>query len=103
MEEIKKFPLNIKNTIKLDKTFYIYEPVGCKRCNNVGYSGRIGIFEILEMTDQLAEVTLKQPSEVKIQEEAENQGMITMKQDGILKVLEGTTSLEDVLRVAEEK
>ena len=77
--------------------------MGCKRCNNIGYSGRVGIFEILEMTEQLAEVAIKEPSEKRIQEEAKRQGMITMKQDGILKVLEGTTSLEEVLRVAEEK
>lgn len=105
----KKVKLNretkkiIGDEIKTAKTSYIYEPKGCKRCNNIGYSGRIGVFEILEMTDQLGQVILKEPSETKIQEEAKRQGMITMKQDGILKVLEGVTSLEEVLRVAEEK
>jgi len=103
LEEIEKFPSTIKKSVRPTGTFYVYEPAGCKRCNNVGYSGRIGIFEILEMTDRLGEVILKEPSEAKIQEEAKNQGMITMKQDGILKVLEGATSIEEVLRVAEEK
>ena len=51
----------------------------------------------------MAEITLKEPSETKIEEEAKRQGMITMKQDGILKVLEGVTTLEEVLRMAEEK
>lgn len=101
--EIEKFPSTIKKSVRPTGTLYVHEPVGCKRCNNVGYSGRIGIFEILEMTDRLGEVILKEPSEAKIQEEAKNQGMITMKQDGILKVLEGATSIEEVLRVAEEK
>lgn len=103
LKEIENFPSTIKKNIKLPKVLYIYEPVGCKRCNKLGYSGRIGIFEILEMTDNLAEIILKEPSETGIQKEAQNQGMVTMKQDGILKVLEGITSLEEILRVAEEK
>jgi type II secretory ATPase GspE/PulE/Tfp pilus assembly ATPase PilB-like protein len=55
------------------------------------------------MTDQLSEIILREPGEVKIWEEARRQGMINMKQDGILKVLAGLTSLEEVIRVAEEK
>ena len=103
LQEIGNFPPIVKKSIKLPQTLYICEPVGCKRCNNVGYSGRIGIFEILEMTDRLAELVLKKPSEAEIRDEARQQGMITMKQDGILKVLKGATSIEEVLRVAEEK
>ncbi|MBM3250951.1 MAG: type II/IV secretion system protein [Candidatus Nealsonbacteria bacterium] len=103
LKEIDNFPAVIKKTIKLDKTLYVCEPVGCKKCNNIGYSGRIGFFEILEMTPQLSELILTRPSEGEILKEAQRQGMVTMKQDGILKVLEGATSLEEVLRVAEEK
>jgi type II secretory ATPase GspE/PulE/Tfp pilus assembly ATPase PilB-like protein len=55
------------------------------------------------MTDDLAAVILKGTSETTILEEAKKQGMVTMKQDGILKVLEGATSLEEILSVAEEK
>ena len=102
-EEIKKIPSVMKDKINLKKDFYIYKPSGCERCNKVGYSGRIGIFEILEMTKNIEEIILKEPSEGKIKQEADRQGMITMKQDGILKVLGGATSLEEVLRVAEEK
>ncbi len=101
--EIKKFPALAKKDLKTDKTAFVYQPVGCKRCNKTGYSGRIGVFEILTMTKRLEEIILREPSEARIQEEAINQGMITMKQDGILKVLEGITSLEEILRVAEEK
>jgi type IV pilus assembly protein PilB len=103
MKEVEAFPQALKKSIKFSSDFNIYEPTGCKRCNKVGYSGRIGIFEILEMTDRLAGLVIKEPSEAIIQDEAENQGMVTMKQDGILKVLEGITSFEEVLRVAEEK
>jgi len=103
MKEIEKIPPLEREKIKIPKPLYIYEPVGCKRCNKIGYSGRIGIFEVLEMTKELEEIILKEPSERKIEQEARRQGMITMKQDGIMKVLEGITSFEEVLRVAEEK
>lgn len=103
LKEIEGFPPAVRADVKLDKILYIYEPVGCKRCNNAGYSGRIGVYEILEMSDELSKLTLTKPSEAQIAQEAERQGMLRMKQDGILKVLEGITSLEEILRVAEEK
>lgn len=103
LKEIENLPEAIKKDIKTPKSLYIYQTVGCRKCNGVGYSGRTGVFEILEMTDQLSEIILKEPSEVNIEEEAKRQGMVTMKQDGILKVLEGITTIEEVLRVAEEK
>jgi type IV pilus assembly protein PilB len=103
LTELEAIPPSAKGDLKIPKEITIFEPVGCKKCRFEGYSGRIGVFEILTMTDTLAELILKEPSEVKIVEEARNQGMITMKQDGILKVLDGMTSIEEVLRVAEEK
>ena len=103
MEELDKMPAVAKKELKISTDLYIYEAVGCRRCNNIGYSGRMGVYEILEMTENLAAVISKNSSEAAIQEEAQTQGMITMKQDGILKVLEGEISLEEVLRVAEEK
>ena len=96
-------PLIKKETGMLSRPLKIYESVGCKKCRSEGYSGRIGLFEILEMTQELSDIILKEPSESKIRGEALRQGMITMKQDGILKVLEGVTSVAEVLRAAEEK
>ncbi len=103
LKEINGFPEAVKKRIKIPKPFFVYKAVGCKKCNYTGYGGRIGLFEVLKMTDELGEIILRQPSELKISEEAKRQGMLTMKQDGILKVLEGNTSVEEVLRVAEEK
>jgi len=103
LKEIEKLPPLAKKDLNLSETFYIYEPVGCKRCNNIGYSGRIGIFEVLEMTPSLSKLVLEGLSEDKIRQESRKQGMITMKQDGILKALKGITSVEEVVRVAEEK
>lgn len=103
LEQIEAFPKNIRKTIRTPKTIYIWQAVGCKKCNRAGFSGMIGIFEVLKMTDQLASIVLGELSEKKMEEETQRQGMITMKQDGILKVLKGITTIEEVLRVAEEK
>ena len=85
------------------KDIRIWETKGCRKCNWTGYSGRVGVFEVLKMTSQLSDIILKEPSETKIAEEARRQGMITMQQDGILKSLDGLTSIQEVVRVAEEK
>jgi len=103
LKEIDNLPEKVKKEIKINEPLTIFEPVGCRDCHNTGFSGRIALFEILEMTSQLAEIILKEPSEAKILEEAKKQGMLTMKQDGILKVLDGITTIEEVIRVAEEK
>jgi len=96
LPEVKKKEIDLSN-------LKIFEPQGCKKCNSSGFSGRIALFEILEMTKELAEIVLHEPSESKIAEEALRQGMITMKQDGILKAMEGITTIQEVIRVAEEK
>jgi len=103
LREIDGLPEAVKKKIKIPKPLFIYQAVGCKKCNHTGYGGRIGLFEVLKMTDKLREIILREPSELKISEEAKRQGMLTMKQDGVLKVLKGLTSVEEVLRVAEEK
>ncbi len=100
-EEISKLPEEVKKEIKISAPIYIYKARGCKNCLNKGTKGRIAIFEALSMTSQLEKIILEEPSETKIKEEAKRQGMITMKQDGILKVLEGIVSMEDVLKVVE--
>lgn len=103
LRETEQFPLNVRKTVHLPKDLKTWEPKGCQKCRFTGYSGRIGVFEVLEMTNGLAEIIVKDPSEVKLREEAKRQGMITMKQDGILKVLDGITSIQEVLRVTEEQ
>jgi len=103
LSALKTFPEIVKKDVKIPKEIYIYKPEGCKRCKDTGYSGRIGIFEVLSMTNRLADIILKEPTESEILKEAKEQGMITMQQDGVLKVLDGLTSLEEVVRVAEEK
>jgi type IV pilus assembly protein PilB len=75
---------------------------GCDQCAKSGYLGRIGIFETLPITPKIAKLVLENADSSAIEEEAISEGMITMKQDGYLKVLQGATTVEEVLRVAQE-
>ena len=84
------------------KNLKLSEGRGCKECNNTGYLGRIGIFEVLVVTEKIAKMIIARSRAQDIAKEAVSEGMITMRQDGILKVLEGITTVEEVLRVAEE-
>ncbi len=102
LKAIESLPPSVKKDVKIPKPFEIYESKGCKKCNQQGFRGRTAIFEVLKMTDELAEIILKGVTEERIREEAFRQGMITMKQDGILKVLDGVTTIEEVIRAAEE-
>lgn len=72
---------------------------GCKSCFNTGYKGRIGITEILIFSARIKELVLGQAGEANIKEAARAQGMMTMREDGLLKAINGLTSLEEVLRV----
>jgi len=104
VKELALLPEEAKAQIDLKKSFKVWEPVGCKKCNNTGYSGRIGIFEVLTMTSQLSEMILKkQIAEDKILKEADRQGMISIRQDGMLKVLAGLTTTEEIIRVTKEQ
>ncbi|MEK7071910.1 MAG: GspE/PulE family protein, partial [Patescibacteria group bacterium] len=76
----------ISKELKIKPPFDIFQPVGCKKCNQLGFAGRISLFEVLSMNKSLAAITMQEPSEAKIAEEAKKLGMVTMKQDGILKV-----------------
>ena len=79
-----------------------YEPVGCEKCGQTGYSGRVGIYEIMEIIPQIKESIIRGDSSVLINELAISQGMISLEQDGIIKALNGLTSLEEVYAAAKE-
>jgi type IV pilus assembly protein PilB len=76
-----------------------YEPVGCPRCNQSGYRGRVGIYSAMSMSETLKELTIKRAAEPEIASVAEEEGMLTLREDGVSKVRAGVTSLEEVLRV----
>ena len=77
----------------------IFKPQGCPKCGNKGTRGRIAVFEVLEMTPSLEEIIISGPTESKILSEAKRQGMVTLLQDGILKVLEGIVGFDELAQV----
>ncbi|MEK7636057.1 MAG: GspE/PulE family protein [Patescibacteria group bacterium] len=118
----EKAPLEIKNAIKkelenlseeflrdaglsIDKSgidkngeYEIFHSSGCAACKNKGINGRVALFEILEMTPQLEAVISAEINELKILNESKKQGMITLRQDGMIKALKGLISIEEVLK-----
>ncbi len=102
LEETSNMPSKIKEQHKIGKDIWVWEPVGCRQCSEKGYSGRIGIFEILQMTKELADIVMSGIDEGKIGREAKRQGMLTLRQDGLIKVLKGKTSMEELIRTTSE-
>ncbi|MGA2910615.1 MAG: GspE/PulE family protein [Candidatus Microgenomates bacterium] len=80
----------------------LFKGKGDPDCGNSGYYGRIGIFEVLPVTEKIGKLILERSSATDIDTEARGEGMITLKQDGYLKAVEGITTVEEVLRVAQE-
>ena len=91
-------PQSSKETGKVS----LFRGKGCEECNDIGYFGRIGIFEVLSVSEKIGRLILEHASADEIQDEAVKEGMITMKQDGYLKALEGIITIEEVLRVAQD-
>ena len=79
-----------------------YRPSGCSRCRQEGYKGRIGIFEVFEMTEIISEMVAKQATSDDIEKQAQKEGMIKMIEDGMIKAIQGVTSIEEILRVTED-
>jgi type IV pilus assembly protein PilB len=110
-EKIRKYimdiyttlPAEVKKDVLIKEPISIYEAKGCQACNFKGYKGRAGLFEVLHMTEQLIDVILKNPVESVILKVAQEQGMLTMVQEGILKVLEGETTIDELMRVTQEQ
>ena len=95
-EQILEFPLEPD-----EKEIVLYRPKkdGCMRCSNTGYSGRLGIYEMLTVSEGIQRLTLERKSSSEIKRLAIAEGMLTLRQDGLMKVKQGVTSIEEVLRV----
>jgi type II secretory ATPase GspE/PulE/Tfp pilus assembly ATPase PilB-like protein len=99
--EISLMPQSLAKQIK-QNNLVLYKSSGCAECGNKGTKGRIGIFETLFMTKELEQIIVsKKITTDEIQKEAQNQGMVTMRQDGILKALKGLVSIEEVIKATE--
>lgn len=84
-----------------EANFVLSQGAGCSECNDTGYVSRVGIFEVLVVTEKVGKLILQRTPAIEIERQAMNDGMLLMKQDGYLKALEGITTVAEVLRVAE--
>ncbi|TSD02028.1 MAG: Uncharacterized protein Athens071425_182 [Parcubacteria group bacterium Athens0714_25] len=102
IESLKKIVSAISPKAKInlpEKIDYLYQPAGCPNCHNIGYRGRIGIFEVMETSKEIKQLIHNLSSEEDILKAALEDGMTTMQQDGIIKAIEGITSMEEIWRV----
>jgi len=97
---IKKLKEEVKDVFDFDeKSIQLYKGKGCDACGGSGFKGRVGLYEVLETSQEIAEMILDGEPAMRIEEQAIKQGMLTMKKDGMLKVIMGMTTFEEVLAV----
>lgn len=93
---------NVLGSLYKGDSLKLFRGKGCSECGNFGYLGRIGIFEVMPVSEKIAHLVLQRVAAGQIAKQAISEGIITMKQDGYLKAVEGITSIEEVLRVAQD-
>ena len=97
-KEIESLPEKIKATLKFKEPYETYHGQGCKTCQGKGIIGRVAIFEVFRMTPELRDIISTGFTERNLIEESKRQNMVTIRQDGVLKALEGLVTIEEVLR-----
>jgi type IV pilus assembly protein PilB len=102
INSIKEEGKSLKNyNIDPNAPFKLYSSVGCEKCNLTGYKGRIGIFEAIKTDEAIEKIIPQNPSEREIKRIAKNQGILSMRQDGMVKIINGVTSFEEVQSVVD--
>ncbi len=101
-ENIKQVLGNLISQSAQKGPLKLYKGQGCEQCNKVGYLGRVGIFEVLVVDEKISRQILEHATSQDIENTAVSAGMVTLKQDGYLKMTEGITTMEEVLRVAQD-
>ncbi|WP_029652887.1 type IV-A pilus assembly ATPase PilB [Marinobacter daepoensis] len=86
---------------QIETGFSLYRPKGCDKCNG-GYKGRVGIYEVVKITDELANMIMEEASSIKIAKQAQAEGFRNLRESALLKVIEGVTSLEEANRVTKD-
>lgn len=102
-ERVKAMPALLKEKIKLDSPLLLFEAKGCEACSFTGYVGRTALYEVLSINNEIAEIIIDNPLESVILKAAQKQGMLTMEQEGILRVLAGDTTMSEIARATEER
>jgi len=102
MNTIKDEGKSLSNyNINPEAPLKMFTPVGCEKCNMLGYKGRIGIFEAIKTDEAIEKIIPENPSEREIKKVAAKQGILSMRQDGIVKIINGITSIEEVRSVVD--
>jgi type II secretory ATPase GspE/PulE/Tfp pilus assembly ATPase PilB-like protein len=103
LERVKSMPAYAKSGLEISEPLLVYAAKGCEVCGFTGYNGRMGLFEVFSVSDEIGDLIQNNPSESLIFKAAQKQGMLTMEQEGILKVLKGLTTMEELTRVTTER
>ncbi len=82
---------------ELDGTWLPYKPVGCERCSGSGYKGRVGIYQIMPISEDIERIILNHGTSIEIEDQAQKDGVRNLRQSGLIKVKQGLTSLEEIL------
>jgi type IV pilus assembly protein PilB len=90
----------LESGFRLGADLEAYESVGCSRCNHTGYRGRIGLYSVMHMSEEIKSLTVSRAAETEIARVARDQGMLTLREAGIAKVRAGVTSIEEVARIS---
>ncbi|MCE9585650.1 GspE/PulE family protein [Candidatus Nomurabacteria bacterium] len=102
MNGIKEEGKDLKNyNINPDAPVKVFSAVGCEKCNMTGYKGRMGIFEAIKTDESIEKIIPENPSEREIKKVSSHQGILSMRQDGIVKILNGITSIDEVQSVVD--
>ena len=94
-KDVSKYNIHNEGELKF------YGAVGCDKCNMTGYKGRMGIFEAIRTDENIEKIMPENPSEREIKRVARTQGILSMRQDGVVKILNGFTSIEEVQSVVD--
>src|SRR5262249_40637931 len=87
---------------ELDGTWMPYKPVGCDRCSGSGYKGRVGIYQVMPISEDIERIILAHGTALEIEEQARRDGVKSLREAGLVKVKHGLTSLEEVLSCTNE-
>jgi type II secretory ATPase GspE/PulE/Tfp pilus assembly ATPase PilB-like protein len=103
LEKVNSFLKDVPaaSGVEVPSDLIFYTSDGCPDCGGLGYKGRLGIYEVIDVTDKMRELILSEPSGLAVKQLAKEQGTLTIVQDGLLKALAKTTSLQEVFRVAD--
>jgi type IV pilus assembly protein PilB len=87
---------------EVDGTWQAYGPVGCERCKGSGYKGRVGIYQVMPISDEIAHIIMTNGNSIDVANQARRDGVRDLRQSGLLKVKQGVTSLAEVLACTNE-